>query len=261
MTENTNIYKNDDKVKKITVFGSFLEAVIFVFSNLSSCIVRSLPYVILTSLLYFVPRSFDINIETFSLVVSPFLYATFAVSWHRFSIYGANENKSTFPVEFGVREIKFGAVGLIITTITQALTLKYFGADPAAFASYVSASNMFIFFLLTSIIGLSTFLIFPAIALKQPIEVVLLFKKGVKMTGSFILFFLVIGFVTTMFNLFLGVISTTNIAYELAMQSEGVQYFINFVILSPLSLAITVSTVTFLYRDLIGIKETTAIEN
>ena len=233
----------------LTVPKAVIAATIFVIRNAGPCFMRGLPIVIAMGVVTFINYLTNASFAIAGQVIEAFLYAIFAVAWHRYSLLPAEREKRGFALSFGLREIKFGALILVVSVASFLIVsilvevLPDTAAIIVAFILVILASAMLAFF-------------YPAIALDQPIDGGLFVQEGLTLIFSFILGALLamMIFVVPMAAaaLLAGLIaagfgSTTTIVLAIGIVN---------VIASVIIIAITVSTVSFLYRDVIGLKET-----
>ncbi|PHR00098.1 MAG: hypothetical protein COB29_16270 [Sulfitobacter sp.] len=111
-------------------------------------------------------------------------------------------------------------------------------------------------------VALATFLLFPAIALDQPIKPIEFMKKGLTMYKSFIKALLVFAVVAFLVRGPLEYMVFDDPEYGFTDQSKkDILFLLYDVLLGPLLLAVTVSTISFLYKDVIGLESDGKAEN
>lgn len=220
----------------------------FVFHNFRACIFRALPVLFLVSLLTYIQSFLGGVFSEMDRYVSPFLYAMFAVSWHRYSVLEAVRKQGGIPYQFGSREMMFGALSafstLFITWVLATLA-KNFDQEIAVL--------LFFAFLVPVLVTLV--FIYPAIALDQPLRIRQFLKEGIILLPSFIVALLFVGLCTLIVGgggyLLIALLSTifTPPALKIIL-------FVSVnLVMGPIILAITASSASFLYRDVIGFNE------
>lgn len=233
----------------LTVPKALIAATAFVIQNAGACFMRGLPVVVAMGVLAFLINLTNGSFAIAAQVVESFLYAIFAVAWHRYSLLPEVRATPGFALAFGLREIKFGALIVVVSLASYFITsmLVTVLPDEAAivvvFILVIAASSMLAFF-------------YPAIALDQPIDGGRFVQEGFTLIFSFIL-----GGILAMAIFIVPVGAAALIAGLIASMLGSVTAItvaigiVNF-IASVIIIAITVSTASFLYRDVIGLKET-----
>ncbi|MDF2367238.1 hypothetical protein [Sneathiella sp.] len=232
----------------LTVPKAMIAATVFVVQNAGACFMRGLPVVVAMGVLAYINVLTNGSFAIAGQAIESFLYAIFAVAWHRYSLLPEVREKRGFALSFGLREIKFGALIVVVSLIGYVVTSALVAVLPDEAAIVVVlilvlvASSILVFF-------------YPAIALEQPIDGGLFVQEGLTLIFSFIL-----GGLLAMLIFILPVGAAALIAFGIASMFGavtmvailvGVVNFIAWVII----IAIMVSTASFLYRDVIGLKE------
>lgn len=233
--------------KKVSVISVVIDAVKFVLQHWSECFFRALPILLLISLASYLQHLLGGIFLATAQYVEPFLYAMFAVSWHRYSVLISERNKGGIPYNFGWREIKFGALS-IVSTVGFAVLFQTLAAILAPMLAYIAFLILLIPILLTLVF------IYPAIALDQPIQLRVFLNKGLKQFISFLIAFVIIG--AALFALvwvinFLLPLVTTIISPNLL---KILTFVVLQLVLTPIFLALMASSASFLYRDVIGLE-------
>ncbi len=189
--------------------------------------------------------------SSFAIVSSflePFLYAMFAVAWHRYSVLESERSRRGFPYRYGKRELKFGAASVLFALLVSSLA-QFVGRFLPQEIALISLP-----ILLTPILATVIF-IYPAIALDQPLRIRLFLNEGLKLILSFvfaaIVILIVIALLTAM--AYFGFPILASIFTPAALE---VLFFVLYnLIIIPLVLAITTSSASFLYKAVIGLEE------
>ncbi len=238
----------DFMTTKASVTLCIFEAVKFVFGNFLDCIFRVLPILFLVSLLAWAQSIFGGLIALIGEILEPFLYAMFAVAWHRFSVLKSEQTRRGFFYGFGMRELKFGAASVLF-----AYLLKLLGSILVQTLPQELALIAFLIIMLPLLVTLV--FIYPAIALDQPLRLRLFLNEGLKLTWSFIVAIVVVSVaiaaLTAVAYFSLKILTTifTPAALQLLI-------FIAYnLIIIPLVLAISTSSASFLYKAVIGLEE------
>lgn len=233
----------------LTVPKAVIAASLFVVQHALPCFMRGLPIIIAMGALAFINNLTNGSFAIAAQVIEAFLYAIFAVAWHRYSLLPEVRARHGFPLTFGLREIKFGALIVVVSLASMFISTMLAAVlpDEAAIVVIVIliliASAMLVFF-------------YPAIALDQPIDGGRFVQEGLALIFSFI-----IGGILAMLIFILPVGAAALIAFGIASMFGAVTLVaiavgvINF-IASVFIIAIMVSTASFLYRDVIGLEET-----
>ncbi|MCR9212546.1 MAG: hypothetical protein NXI13_02425 [Proteobacteria bacterium] len=233
--------------------AALLEAFRFVIDHRWPCLIRAVPIVIMTGFIAWLETNILARTEFFPLVMNEILYAIFAVYWHRYTLLEEDRLSPDFGLHFGIREIKFAAVMLLYVLVTYVLATAFLAAMGTG-----SASSILIFIIALGLAFLPIILMFPAIALDQPLrpgyfarrifEIFLPLLGTVLLgivaaVGLYLLIFLPLGLLAILMGTTFAEILVSVVASFLVM---------------PLVLAVSVSFVSFLYRDMIGLAPQTA---
>lgn len=231
----------------LTVSKAVIAATHFVIGNAGACFKRGLPIVVAMAVLAFLTNLINGYFALAAELVESFLYAIFAVAWHRYSLLPKAREKSGFALSFGLREIKFGGVIVVVSQIVYIVNSALVAVLPetaaivAVFIFVVLASSMLVFF-------------YPAIALDQPIDAKHFLHEGLTLIFSFML-----GGIVAMLIFIVPTVAAAVIAFGLAAVlgpdtaitvAVAVVNFAALVII----IAITVTSASFLYRDVIGLR-------
>ena len=234
--------------KTTSVTLCILDAVRFVFNNFLDCIFYVLPILFLVSVLAWIQSMLGGGFALVQSLLEPFLYAMFAVAWHRYSVLESERARRGFPYRFGKRELKFGAASVLFALLMSSLAQLLGGFLPQEVALIALP------ILLTPILATVVF-IYPAIALDQPLRIRLFLNEGVKLILSFIVAIIavvtVIGLLTAAAYFGLQILATIFTPPALKVL---IFVLYNLVII-PLVLAITTSSASFLYKTVIGLEE------
>jgi hypothetical protein len=232
----------------LTVPKAVIAATLFVIRNAGPCFMRGLPIVFAMGAVTFVNDLTNASFAIAGQVIEAFLYAIFAVSWHRYSLLPAERERRGFALSFGLREIKFGALTLVVSIASFLIGSMLVTVLPEAAAIVVV-------FLLVILASAVLIFFYPAIALDQPIDGGLFVQEGLTLIFSLILgallamliFIVPLGLAGLLAGLIAaGLGDTTAIIIAVGIVN---------VIASVIIIAIAVSTASFLYRDIIGLKE------
>jgi len=217
----------------------------FVFQNFGACIFRALPVLFLVSLLAYAQSFLAVGSNDLEKYISPFLYAMFAVSWHRYSVLESIRVSKGIPYQMGLRELMFGALSVFSTLFIDWML--------GAFIQNFDQETAIILFALFLIPVLVTLVfVYPAIALDQPLRISQFLREGISLLPSFSVALLVVAICVLIIGgggyVLISILTT--IFTPLALQ---VILFISVnLVLVPILLAITASSASFLYRDVIG---------
>ncbi len=235
--------------QKISVIGTIVEAIQFVFSNWGECLFRALPILFLVAAVSYLQNFLGGILLVIAKLSEPFLYAMFAVSWHRFSILKSERLRKGLPYKLGKRELKFGALS-VASTFLFAFSLQ-------SLASLLPPLEAIITFLVILVpVTLTLIFIYPAIALDQPLRLSLFFMKGVRQITSFVIAFVIVGVIA------FSIAGLASLALPLLIKlisPDAVKlmtFIVGQLVLTPVFLALMASTASFLYRDVIGIETT-----
>lgn len=233
--------------QKISVIGTLFEAIKFVFSNWGDCLYRALPILFLVASVSYLQNYLGGILLLAAKLVEPFLYAMFAVSWHRFSILKSERHTKGLPYKLGKRELKFGALSVASTFLFVFLL--------QSLASLLPPIGAMITFLVILVpITLTLIFVYPAIALDQPLRVRLFFVKSVRQIVSFMIAIVIVGVIGFSFA------SLTSLALPILIKVISpdaiklMTFIVGQLVLTPVFLALMASTASFLYRDIIGMQ-------
>lgn len=225
-----------------------LEAFRFVIHHRWPCLLRAVPVVIMTGIIAWLETNILARTEFFPLVMNELLYAVFAVFWHRYTLKEESRTGPDAGLHFGVREIKFAAVLLLYVLVTYVLATAFLAVMGTG-----SAGEILIFIILLSLAFLPIILIFPAIALDQPVRPAYfagrIFEIFLPLLGTVILGIVACAGLYLLIFLPLGLLA-------ILMDTTFAEILISIVgsfLVMPLALAVSVSFVSFLYRDMIGL--------
>ena len=219
----------------------------FVFENFGDCLKRGLPVFAIVLLVQIASGYVPFNMTYPKEIIETFLYAIFAVSWHRYTLLPGERFRQGFALAVGMREIKFAAVAVGTTVLGMLLALLFI-------AFLTNGVAVILVFLIMTPVYLTVLFTYPAIALDQPIRPGLFLGKGLTLIISYIIAIFMIAlililpavlFYAGMNMLIKAVTDTTVLTAILSVVS---------VFLSILFVAIAVSTASFLYRDVIGLE-------
>jgi|TARA_R110001606_G_scaffold3642_19_gene16515 hypothetical protein len=234
-------------VPLLTVPRAILAAGAFVFGNFGDCLARGLPVFLVALLIEIGLGFFSQGFSIAGQVISMILFSIFAVSWHRYTLLPAERMRKGFALAFGLREIRFA--GLAIGTTV--LGLLVFLAFTALLTSGIGA---IIGLVIMAPVYMTVLFMYPAIALDQPLDLSLFLKKGVSLILSYIvaLGMVMLILVAPLAILFFAMNLITDI-FDHSTAATIILLVVN-LFLSVLFVAITVTTASFLYRDMIGLR-------
>jgi len=233
---------------KTSVTLCIFDAVRFVFHNFMDCIFHVLPILFLVSVLAWIQSMLGGGFALIRSLLEPFLYAMFAVAWHRYSVLESERSRRGLPYRFGKRELKFGAASVLFALVMSLLAQglgRFLPQEMALIALPI---------LLTPILATVIF-IYPAIALDQPLRIRLFLNEGLKLILSFIVAIIAVVIVISLLTVaaYFGLQILATIFTPPALK---VLIFILYnLVIIPLVLAITTSSASFLYKAVIGLKE------
>lgn len=225
-----------------------LEAFRFVIDHRWPCLIRAFPVVAITAFLAWLQTNILAQTDFFILVANELLYAIFAVYWHRYTVLEDQRVEAGFGLNFGLREIKFAGAMLGYVLASYLLARAFFATLGSG-----STSSLVVFACLLLLVFLPFILIFPAIALDQPIRLSLCIRRIfdimlpligtvllglVAAAGVYLLIFLPAGFLATLFGPSFAKMLVSTIASFLVM---------------PFVMAVAISFVSILFRDLMGV--------
>jgi hypothetical protein len=219
----------------------------FVLAHRWPCLIRAVPIVLLTGIIAWLETNILAAAEYFTLVIREIIYAIFAVFWHRYTLRPDLREEMGFGLSFGLREIKFAAALLGIVIISYILGRSLVGA-----VGIETASSDFVLIAVAYMAFLPFIFVFPAIALDQPL------RYGTFARRILDMFFPLVG------TIFLGLVATLGISILLFMpgiliatRDANVGGFIIFLVssfvIAPFVLAVTVTFISFLYRQSLGL--------
>lgn len=230
-----------------------LAAIVFVFSNIGAFYLRALPYIAfmciyiaLTSLpdtsRYFAP--YQVFVIKF---VGPFVFAIFAVSWHRYCAFEYERRKTGFPLRFGKREIKFALLSVVATLAS------WWGYDVLSDIFYGIIAIVPTIIIALLVVAILLFL-YPAIALDQKPDLKRYGQEGLALATSIVIAVLMIAAMAIVTGLVMSFVyinlgSILGSGYRLVLEIVLEQ-----VILNPIILAIALTSATFLFQHVIGIE-------
>lgn len=233
--------------RKISVIGTIIEAIRFVFSNWGDCLYRALPILFLVATVSYLQNFLGGILLLVAKLAEPFLYAMFAVSWHRFSVLKSERHRKGLPYKFGKRELKFGALS-VASTFLFAFLLQ-------SLTSLLPPIGALITFLVILVpVTLTLIFIYPAIALDQPLRLSLFFMKGVRQIISFVIAFVIVGVIS------FSIAGLVSLALPLLVEVISpnaiklITFIVGQLVLTPVFLALMASTASFLFRDVIGME-------
>ncbi len=224
-----------------------LTALYFVLQNIRPCLHRAALVIVIGSLIGMLGSLADSTFNAWGGIILVPLYATFAVSWHRYSLIPAERNQTGFPFSLGMREVKYGLFALIASMLLVFIFLFLLASLPQEIALVVTLILM----LLPACVLV---FFYPAIALDQPLRFQLFVMRGVEYSFSIVLAFL-------LWLLLSGALIGATAALSLIIGSI-LSGFAGVVIMAlclsvifSLTLAVWVSTATFLFYNVIGLRE------
>ncbi len=236
--------------------GRAAEAMFFVSKNIAAAYVRATPYILFMCLFAVLSNLPDTRAYTrdgefiATKLVAPFLFAIFAVSWHRYSALETEQKWYRFPIRLGIREIKFASISIFITIAGWVLHSVLSAWLPYGIAE--------LFFLLICVPFIAiAFFLYPAVALDQHSDIGKFCQEGLSLMTSLVIAFLLIALAVGV----VGIAATIllNITYSIfgIELGLGLKVILTHVVLSPIFFAVSISTATFIYRDVIGIETIT----
>lgn len=256
-------------LESLSIVDCLLDACEFFRQNISACIMQCFPIAIFTIFIEtFLPdlRGSIIESDDFSSLnslqigstipifiglVEIFLYSAFAVSWHRYTIFSGKE-KYSFPYQFKARELKFMLLATVNAAISGVLALLLlFIADGLLLIALLC--------LILTPVSLTFFLIFPAIALDQKINLSRIFIVLKTKMGSYFLTMLIFsaGVILVCGGLFLLVWITEEYLHSNVTSILLLLFFS--LLLPPFLITILTSTASYLYVRAIGLEEESLI--
>ncbi|MEH6405008.1 MAG: hypothetical protein V7750_16645 [Sneathiella sp.] len=236
------------------VTKNLLLAAQFVFHNFRACIFRALPVLFLISVLTYIQSFLGGIFSEMTTYISPFLYAMFAVSWHRYSVLESAKTLKGIPYQLGTRELMFGALSAFSTLfITWVLGFLIQNFDQG------TAVTLFALLLIPLLVTLV--FVYPAIALDQPLRIGYFLREGIILLPSFIVALLCVAICIFVIGGggYLLISILTSIFTPLALK---IILFVSInLVLVPIILAVTASSASFLYRDVIGLNTEEDVPN
>ncbi|WP_025898029.1 hypothetical protein [Sneathiella glossodoripedis] len=192
------------------------------------------------------------NYGTF--LIEPFIFAMFAVSWHRYTANPKERNINGISFRFGKREFKFGLFNLAITAAAV-------GLGSLIAPQFGVTFTVLIIFAFAIPVSLIAFFACPAIALDRPVNIGQFLNAGTARFLSFlkafavaILFLIVWSILLMLLTWLVGGFLDQGFRVILAAVIEGF-------ILIPLATAIAVSTATKLYMDVFNYRSSEPADN
>ncbi|MAZ03007.1 MAG: hypothetical protein CMN56_07700 [Sneathiella sp.] len=222
-------------------------AIYFVLQNIRPCLHRAALIILISSIIVTLGNLADGVLASWASFFLVLLYAVFAVSWHRYSLIPGERNLKGFAVRLGMREVKYGLFALFASLLLVFIGIFLAASLPEEIALVLTAIVM-----LFPVCILAFF--YPAIALDQPIRLGLFLTKAVEYSFSIVLAFLfwllisggLIG-ATAAISLIIGSILSSIVG--------GVIMALGLSVVFSVTLAVWISTVTFLYYNVIGLRE------
>jgi len=225
-----------------------LAAFRFVIAHRWPCLVRAVPVVVLTAIIAWLETNILAKAEFFTLVVNELLYAIFAVYWHRYTVLTVEREGEGFGLHFGIREIKFAAAMLIFVFGSYLL-----GRAFVAMVGDQSVLQVVVFSCFLLLCFLPLILVFPAIALDQPVHITLFITRTLEI------------FIPLLGTVLLGIVAAAGIYLLVFLPTALLAVFSNTVFLEilgslvatfvvmPFILAVSVSFISILFRETIGV--------
>ncbi len=231
------------------VFGTIFRASEFVLRNIGPCLLRALPVIILAAVLHLPQLQDTLYITFLPELLEPFAYAMFAVAWHRYTLLPSERQRNGLIPRFGLRELKFGFLSLVIT-------LAIIGTTEGLSLFLTDGPIIVIVIFLYIFATVSLMFVFPAIAVNQPVKIILFIHESLKLLASLITAVILASLaLASMGYLFLYTVSNV---LEVSQNPTLILFITNLLVdalVTPLILAIVISTVSYLFKDVIGLKE------
>lgn len=171
--------------QKANFFECVLDALSFVWENISFCYQKAIPLLLLVGLLRYLDFKTDFSGTYLLLGLQTVLFSIFAVAWHRITIYGEKEGASPFKYSFGMREIRFSLFSLLTAYAPAILAMIAMGILPELLVAGL-------ILLLIVPYGLVLLFSFPAIALDQDVDFPLFLQQGIRHIGTILLGLLIV---------------------------------------------------------------------
>ncbi|WP_169545053.1 hypothetical protein [Sneathiella aquimaris] len=230
----------------LSVTRCVYDAAKFVFAHFLDCIFHVIPILFLVSIVAWLQGWLGGWMILTGNLLQPFIYAMFAVAWHRYSVLQSERQKKWFNYRLGKREFKFGALSVIFTLGMTSLAAGIGKIFPLEI-------GLPLFLLLLVPILVTVIFIYPAIALDQPIQIRLFLNKGVKLILSFIIALVLLALIGTVLGLSaFFVLKLLSMIFTPAALKVIIFILTNLLII-PLLLAISTSSASFLYKRVIGL--------
>lgn len=219
----------------------------FVLAHRWPCLIRAVPIILVTGIIAWLETSILAAAEYFTLILREILYAIFAVFWHRYTLRPDLRDQMGFGLAFGLREIKFAAVLLGFVLASYLL-----GRSLVSAVGVSSVSSVFVVIVAVYLVFLPLIFVFPAIALDQPLRIGQFAQRILDML------FPLIG------TIFLGLVAVSGISILLYMPGiliatqdinlgSIIIFMISSFVIAPFVLAVTVTFISFLYRQSLGL--------
>lgn len=219
----------------------------FVLAHRYPCLLRAIPVILLTGFMALLETSILAAAEYSALIMKEIFYAIFAVFWHRYVLRPDLRAQMGFGLAFGLREIKFAAalLGFVVTSY-------HLGSLLAGAVGVSSISSVFVIIAVVYMVFLPFVFLFPAIALDQPLQI------GVFAQRVLDIFLPLIG------TIFMGLVAVVGISMMLYLPGiliatnypdlgNAVIFMTSSFVITPFVLAVTITFVSFLYRQSLGV--------
>ncbi|TNE42535.1 MAG: hypothetical protein EP348_00160 [Alphaproteobacteria bacterium] len=233
----------------LTATRSLAEAVLFTFKEMGPLMKRGLP--VLGVLILFQLASIYLlpQLTYAHKAVQTVLYSIFAVSWHRFTLLPESRSRPGFPLAFGMREILFALVAAALTFMPSLLLYPVLSTLLPREAAIITVA------VISLLVYIALLFVFPAIALDQKIRLELFCRENFKLFFSYIIAGIIGLFATWLLSLGVSFVLSTLAKLTGDMRTLTIIFTLISSFLSILFLGIFVSTISYLFRDVIGIED------
>ncbi len=228
-----------------------LQAIGFVFQNFKPFLLRALPAFAAILVLELTKTQITGDYWPLSPVIMTMLYAVFIVSWHRYTLLPEERTRKGVMFSFGLREIKLGAVLLLVYFVNFGIGKIVLSVTPQEILGFSYTTASYLFFLISSLL---LFFVYPAIAIDHPIRLKLFWSRAFRLFFSFV-------FASLLAIGVLIIISILQLVFHYLIDGIGAGGLVALIpvlifsyLIIFLQYALLASTASFLYRDVIGLR-------
>ncbi len=242
-----------------SILNCSLRAAPYVFRKLPKCLFRGLPYLLILAPVWYYPAF--IYTKPY---ITPLAIGIFIVSWCRFTAGLQKGEDREFPYGLGPRELKVAVLLFTMFFIqSQALNATFLILKGTSSLSLLSYLSLPVTIAVGTPLAMAGCILFPAIALDQPLKLRKYFDIGRKGSGYFLLtivavyiLFSIMGFAFGNLAFFIDKFSLLE-TYQISRNNASLFIAVLHGVPTIIIWGILISASTIYFRETIGLEEQT----